>query len=426
MFGNVWIQFKPFKPFKPFKHFGVSKNLLGHPAAGGPPKMFGNVWKCLKGLKGLNPHSNLSNLSNMSKHFQTFPNIFKHVNVFRNVWKLAREILGNPKMFEGFERFESDSNISNHFQTFPNISKHFQTRQRVWKCLEMFESDSNLSNLSNNSGSPKISRATPPPGAPPKCLEMFGNVWKCLEMFERFESAFKPFKPFKHLQTFSNIFKHVNVFGNVWKLAREILGNPHRFERFEWFESGFKPFQTFPNISKHFQTRQRVWKRLEMFGNVWIRFKPFKPFKHFGVSKNLPGHPAAGGPPKMFGNVWRCSKGLKGLNPHSNLSNLSKHFQTFSNTSTCLEMFENWPGRFWETPKCSKGLKGLKGLTPDSYLSNLSNILGFPIIARATPPSGAPQNVWKCLELFERFQFLPKFDQIKQGKPKKRSTFWGA
>ena len=37
---------------------------------------------------------------------------------------MARRVLGNPEMFERFERFECGFKP---FQTFSNISKHFQT-----------------------------------------------------------------------------------------------------------------------------------------------------------------------------------------------------------------------------------------------------------------------------------------------------------
>ena len=109
------------------------------------------------------------------------------------------------------------------------------------------------------------------------------KMFKRLERFERLESGFKPF------QTFPNIFTHL-LGASGGGVAQEMFGKPKRFER---FESGFKPLE------------------------------PFKPFKHFGVSKNLPGLPDAGGPPKcleMFGKCFeRFECGFKPFKPFKHI-----------------------------------------------------------------------------------------------------------
>ena len=240
------------------------------------------------------------------KPFQTFPNISKHFQIFSNIffWKPrggAREGFGDPrnvwKVWKVWMRIQTFSNIFKHFQTFSNISKHVNVLGNVWKCLKRFESAFKPFKPFKHFGFPKISRATPPPGALPK------NVWKCLEMFEKVWKGWP----------FSNISKHFQTF--FWKPrggAREGFGEPRNVWKV-W--KVWMRIQTFSNIFKHSQTRQRVWKCLKMFGNVGkclkrfeSAFKPFKPFKYFGVPQNPPGHPAAGGPPKMFENVWKCLK----------------------------------------------------------------------------------------------------------------------
>ena len=135
-----------------------------------------------------------------------------------------------------------------------------------------------------------------------------------------------------------------------------------------------------------------------MYGNVLIRigfFQPFthfKPFKHFGVARKLrwasprpefepfkhyltfpniskhilvapvsevPGRPPAGFPkkkPEMFKWFERFERFESGFQPFQTFPNISKHSQTFPNTSTIrIQTFRNL-----------------------SVISNLSNCSGFP------------------------------------------------
>ena len=216
-------------------------------------------------------------------------------------------------------------------------------------------------------------------------------------------------EPFKHFQTFPNIlggprrrggpgdfWKPQNVW-KVWKVWKV------------WIR-----IQTFPNISKHFQTRWRVWKCLEMFGNVWeclemsekvwIQIQTFQAIQTF---QTFWGFPKSPGPIfnhfqtcwhvwkclEMFGKVWKVWKVWIRI---QKFPNISKHFQTFWGApggGVAWEIFGN-PKRFERFERFESGFKPFQTL-PKIW-----------------------KRVWKCLEMSVKVWIRIQTFQTFQ-------TFWG-